>query len=106
MIIKNQDSFKEDIQQLKKLLSLRLTEKQRFLIERELRFLHSGEKGEQDSVYYLNFHLGKSKNWAVIHNLRLSFEGQVARYCWDRKKIFGGKAYCFDCQKEFTGTNK
>jgi hypothetical protein len=59
VIIKNRDSFKEDIEQLKGFLSLRLTEKQRFLIERELRFLRSGEKGEQDSVYYLNFHLEK-----------------------------------------------
>ncbi len=31
---------------------------------------------------------------------------KVAQYCWDKKKIFGGKEYCFDCQKEFTGTNK
>jgi hypothetical protein len=26
---------------------------------------------------------------------------QVAKFCWDNKQRFHGKAYCFDCQKAF-----
>ena len=79
MIVKTRGSFENDIARLKELLSLRLTDKQRFLIEREIRFLRSGEKGEKDSAYYIDYYLGKSKNWAVIHDLRLSFFGQTAQ---------------------------
>jgi len=79
MIIKNRGSFENDIAQLKELLSLRLTDKQRFLLEREIRFLRSGEKGEKDSAYYIDYYLGRSKNWAVIHDLRLFFFGQTAQ---------------------------
>ena len=79
MIVKTRGSFDNDITQLQELLSLRLTDKQRFLIEREIRFLRSGEKGEKDSAYYIDYYLGKSKNWAVIHDLRLSFFGQTAQ---------------------------
>ncbi len=28
---------------------------------------------------------------------------KVAKFCWDNKKRFHGKAYCFDCQKVFSG---
>lgn len=28
----------------------------------------------------------------------------VASFCWDRKKRFGGKAYCVDCQSRFAET--
>ena len=79
MIAKPRGSFENDIAQLKELLPLRLTDKQRFLIEREIRFLRSGEKGEKDSAYYIDYYLGKSKNWAVIHDLRLFFFGQTAQ---------------------------
>ena len=26
---------------------------------------------------------------------------RVAKFCWDNKKRFSGKAYCFDCQRKF-----
>lgn len=79
MIVKNRDSFENDIAQLEGLLSLHLTERQRFIIEREIKFLRSGEKGEKNSAYYIDYYLGKSKNWAIIHDLRLSFFGQIAQ---------------------------
>jgi len=28
---------------------------------------------------------------------------KVATFCWDNKKRFHGKAYCFNCQKAFPG---
>jgi hypothetical protein len=49
------------------------------LIERELRAVRSGVSGEKDSAYYIDFYFGNSKNWAVIHDLRLEHKGQVAQ---------------------------
>jgi hypothetical protein len=42
--------------------------------------LKAGIKGEQDSAYFIDFHFGEtSKNWAVIHDLRLEHGGRVAQ---------------------------
>lgn len=32
---------------------------------------------------------------------RVAIEKDVARFCWDRKERFGGKAYCRSCQVKF-----
>ena len=79
MIIKSMDSKKEDLDELSSLLKEKLTSSQRFLIERELKRMRSGVRGEKDSAYYLNFYFGNSENWAVIHDLRIEHEGQVAQ---------------------------
>ena len=40
----------------------------------------AGIKGERDAAYMLDFHYGNStKNWAVIHDLRLEHKGRVAQ---------------------------
>jgi hypothetical protein len=41
--------------------------------------MRSGIRGEEDSAYYIDFYFGNSKNWAVIHDLRLEHKGQVAQ---------------------------
>jgi hypothetical protein len=79
MIIKKMDSKQEEIAELTALLKGRLTSYQRFLIERELKFIKSGVEGEKDSAYYIDFYFGNSKNWAVIHDLRLEYKDQVAQ---------------------------
>jgi len=79
MIIKGMDPKNEEKEQLRGLLQGQLSEKQRFLIERQLRNIEAGERGEKDSAYFIDFYFGKSKNWAVIHDLRIQFEGQVAQ---------------------------
>ena len=68
MILKNKDVRQADIQELNRLLTLGPTAKQRFLIERELKCLVSGERNEQNSAYYLDFKYKDSPNWAVIHD--------------------------------------
>ena len=55
MIIKKGDSKEADIKELSSLLSLPLPDNKRFLIERELRFIKSGDKGEKDSAYFIRF---------------------------------------------------
>ena len=79
MIIKKMDSKQEEIAELTALLRGRLMSSQRFLIERELRAIRSGVSGERDSAYYIDFYFGDSKNWAVIHDLRLEHKGKVAQ---------------------------
>ena len=79
MIIKKRESKESDIKELISLLSLPLPDNKRFLVERELRFAKSGDRGENDSAYFIDFHFGSSKNWAVIHDFRLEYRDQVAQ---------------------------
>lgn len=79
MLIKERDKRDEDIVELRRLLDSRLTEKQRFLIERELKCISSGARGEDDSAYYIDFKYKDSQNWAIIHDLRLEYRGFAAQ---------------------------
>jgi hypothetical protein len=79
MIVKKRDSKEADINELTSLLSLPLPDHKRFLIERDLRFMKSGEQGEQDSAYYIDFYHASSPNWVVIHDLRLEYLDMVAQ---------------------------
>jgi len=79
MIIKKMDSKQEEIAELTALLRGQLIPNQRFLIERELKAIRSGVSGEKDSAYYIDFYFGDSRNWAVIHDLRLEYKAQVAQ---------------------------
>ena len=56
-----------------------LTEKQAYNLETELRFLRAGIKGEEESAYLIDFDFKDSKNYAVIHDLRLEINGRVAQ---------------------------
>jgi hypothetical protein len=79
MIIKKMDSKQEELAELTALLKGELIPYQRFLIERELKAIRSGVSGEKDSAYYIDFYFKNSRNWAVIHDLRLEHKGQVAQ---------------------------
>ncbi len=48
-------------------------------IEQEIRFLRAGNKGEQESAYFINFECGPSKNRVVLHDLRFEVNGRVAQ---------------------------
>ena len=79
MLIKQKDNSREQIDYLKDLLERDLPEKTKGMIERELKSLFSGNKGEESSAYYLDFYFKPSKNWAMIHDLRLEHDGFVAQ---------------------------
>ncbi len=50
------------------------------LIEREVRTLKSGIRGEEESAYQIDFRLGDSKNVLVLHDLRFELpDGRVAQ---------------------------
>ena len=79
MIIKKKDNSQEQIDYLTDLSERDFSDKKKSLIERELKCLHSGNKGEDSSSYYLDFDFKKTKNWVVIHDLRLELDGDVAQ---------------------------
>jgi hypothetical protein len=79
MLIKKRDSKKAEIEELTKLLTEPLPKHKKFLIERELQCIKSGDQGETDAAYFINFHFAPSKNWAVIHDLRIEHRGRVAQ---------------------------
>ncbi len=79
MILKKKDSREADVAALKRLLTLKLSTKQRTAIENELKFLLAGESNENNSAYYLDFQYKDSKNWVIIHDLRIEHRGRVAQ---------------------------
>lgn len=48
-------------------------------IEAERKKILAGQKGERDAAYGIDFHLGNSDNWAVLHDLRIEWQGRVAQ---------------------------
>ncbi|WML92071.1 nuclease-related domain-containing protein [Thiothrix lacustris] len=56
-----------------------LTDSQYKAIEKEIRILRAGIKGEEESAYLIDFTFKDSKNYMVIHDLRLELNGRVAQ---------------------------
>ncbi|MDM8540743.1 nuclease-related domain-containing protein [Desulfococcaceae bacterium HSG9] len=79
MILKNRDTDKRQIEELKKLISYDIAPKQKFLIQRALNAVKAGASGEDDAAYFINFYYGNSKNWVIIHDLRIVHEGNTAQ---------------------------
>ena len=79
MLIKTKETHQGKVDYLKDLLERDFPEDKKLLIERELKTIYSGVKGEETSAYYLEFDFKKSKNWALIHDLRIEHQGQVAQ---------------------------
>ena len=75
MLIKDRDAKKGDVEQLRNLLSLNLNPRKRFLIERELKNLSPGEDGGKNAAHFINFYCADSRNWAVIHDLKIDHNG-------------------------------
>jgi predicted RNA-binding Zn-ribbon protein involved in translation (DUF1610 family) len=79
MIIKHKDQQNDQIDYLSDLLERDLPDEKICQIERDLVTLKSGLKGEENSAYYLDFHLHHTKNWCVIHDLRIEHDSYVAQ---------------------------
>jgi hypothetical protein len=77
MLIKQADDQSGAIAELERLASGAGVEAKR--AAEELRRRRGGIKGESESAYLIDFEFAKSKNWAVIHDLRLEHEGRVAQ---------------------------
>lgn len=80
MIIKPLSNKNADIKILTQLLDHPdACEKKKKDIKLQLKKIQSGIKGEKEAAYEIDFYFGKSKNWAVIHDLRIDFDGLQAQ---------------------------
>lgn len=79
MIFKQKDSLDGQIQELEQALQKTAPGFERQRVEKELALLHAGLKGEQEAAYHIDFHLKDNQNWAVIHDIRLDWNGRVAQ---------------------------
>ena len=79
MIIKNKDNNQDSIDYLSDLLERDFTDEKKSLIERELKNLYSGSSDEETAAHFLNIEFKQSKNWILIHDLRLEYNGDVAQ---------------------------
>lgn len=79
MIIKNKDNRQDDIDYLSDLLEREIPDDKKTLVDRELKCLYSGVKGEETPVGYLDSEFNNSKNWALIHDLRIEHNGDTCQ---------------------------
>jgi hypothetical protein len=80
MLIKSADNKQSAIATLEALRRRPdATEVQVAAIEKEIKLLRAGIKGEEESAYLINFDFKPSKMTAVIHDLRLEVNGRVAQ---------------------------
>jgi hypothetical protein len=80
MLIKSADDKSNRIALLEGwLMSTRLNQKQREWIVAELSNLRKGNQGERDAAFYIDSYYRDSENYAVIHDLRLVVNGDVAQ---------------------------
>jgi hypothetical protein len=80
MLVKEADDKQPAINELQKLLERTdLSASQRKAITKEIKMMRSGIKGENESAYELDFRYKNSKNYILIHDLRLEVEGRVAQ---------------------------
>lgn len=80
MIIKEADDKTNDLELLNALAQRPgASAEVRKRIDQEIRNIRSGIKGEAEAAYEIGFHYGLSKNWMVLHDLRLECEGRVAQ---------------------------
>ncbi len=80
MLIKSSDDKQPDLDVLRELLNRRAPDQAtRGRIEREIRAIRAGAKGERDAAYEIEFQYGASQNVATMHDLRLECDGRVAQ---------------------------
>ncbi len=79
MIIKdyNIEDKNKDIQYLEELKNINKDKSKE--IEEEIKKIKSGIKSENNAVYIINNYLSQSKNYIVLHDLRLEINGRVAQ---------------------------
>ena len=80
MLIKSPDDKTKRLRLLEDLRSSdRLDERQKEWLRNEYWRLKPGDKGERDAAHYLDMSFSDSKNHAVLHDLRLEADGQIAQ---------------------------
>lgn len=78
MLIKKADDQAASLAELER-KSAAADSVQRKRFEDELRARRAGIRGEAESAYLIDFHFGETRNWSVLHDLRVEVDGQVAQ---------------------------
>lgn len=78
MIIKKFEPRGDELRILEELLEQADSQRRRS-IEKEIRNVRAGTAAEKESAYHIDFGLESSKNWVVIHDLRVEASGRVAQ---------------------------
>jgi hypothetical protein len=79
MILKAKDALDDQVRQLELAVKSLGPGRERQRLEKDLAQVRAGAKGEQEAAYHIDFHLKDSPNWAVIHDLRIEWNGRVAQ---------------------------
>ncbi|WP_022847437.1 MULTISPECIES: nuclease-related domain-containing protein [unclassified Desulfurobacterium] len=80
MLLKKWQPNTEAIEELNSILkSYKLSQRQKTLINIMITNIKKGIQGEKTAAYYIDYYLKDSKNWVVIHDLRIEFKGQIAQ---------------------------
>ena len=80
MILKQPDDKQSDIDILDVLQTHPAADSvKKTRIADEIRNIRAGVAGELAAIHEMQFHLGKTANWIVIHDLRLEHEGLTAQ---------------------------
>ena len=80
MLIKESDSKQNSLDTLENLLERPdLSSQQKKAITKELYIMRAGIKGEQEAAYEINFHFKNSKNYILLHDLRLEVNDRIAQ---------------------------
>lgn len=80
MLIKSPDSKATALATLEQLKQLpKLNETQKAAIDKELRIMRAGIKGEEESAYLIDFDFKDHRNIIVVHDLRFEVNGRIAQ---------------------------
>ncbi len=102
MLIKSADDKNRRIALLESLLgSPLLNTEQKAWLQREAKNVRYGVQGERDAAHYIDNHFADAPNHAVIHDLRLEHEGEVAQI--DHLVIARGFTFYLLETKNFSG---
>ena len=80
MLIRAATDRSQNLETLQSLLaSPGITASTRALIDKEFRKIRAGAKGEAEAAYEIEFRHKASRNWVLIHDLRIEHQGRVAQ---------------------------
>lgn len=101
MLIKSADDKTKRLKLLEDLqASPLLTREQKDWLHKELRDLRTGIKGERDAAHYIDTYYAENANWAVLHDLRIEVDGEVAQI----DHLLLGRSFAFLLEtKNFNG---
>jgi len=79
MILKKKDSVDGQLMQIEEALKANIQKWERTRLEKNRALIMAGAAGEKEAAFHIDFYLKDSPDYAVIHDLRLEWNGRVAQ---------------------------